>query len=952
MQLSYKLSMMHYLRLTLPLLFLLCLANGQHARGQYFDEQMLLAGRMDGQWNTSTADLDGDGDEDILYVSRDNHKVYWISNKGGSFSGMHILPHNYFFPDQIEAADLDQDGDLDVVVNFEFSSVLAWFENTGKGNFTAAQAINSSAGMPSSFALHDLDADNRVDIVYTNTTNNEVAWHKNNGGSFTSAISIETSLGNPVYVTTGDVAGSSLPDVVFASKDIGLIGYIENLGSGSFATSSTISSNLDSAEYVKLFDLDGDTVLDVLAYGAQSDNLVWYENQGSGSFSSANNLTTSANGFGNAVFADVDSDSLKDVIYTSYDNDEVLWFKNQGSGNFGGKTLILNFLDGAHGLAAADFNGDTALDLALTAYLDDELHALIGQGNGIFTSNTIGASIDAPEKILLEDLDQDGDTDVLVSSQGQNYLQWFENTGYRQFSKPKTFKNLSQPSAIASGDLDNDGDVDIVAASYDQDEIVWFEQTSPGVFASKQVISSSGDADGPTTLAVADLFNDGNLDVLAGAENQNRALYYEGNGQGSFGSRKILHTSANGIKQIHAEDLDQNGLMDVVTVNPGSDVPYAHFGDTGRNMSQAFGIPGVYFALEMTATADFSGDGFPDVALVSAGDNMLTWVESDTSKLNPPGVNLYPTFETPVNTISNQENGATTVLSMDIDGDTTPDLIVGTAGKEELAYYLNLGGGSFGSRQVLRTSVTDPNDLRAEDMDGNLSKDLVYVDESGDYVAIEFNCEARAEIQDSLCFGDSLMVAGQMIGTTGQYDFTVNRTGGCDSTIALDLTVLSEVNARIARWDDTTILALPNAPNNNFQWLDESGNKIGPDNFLFSPGDTGNYRVIVFQEDSFCVDTSDLFLFEPSSLQKAQKGKLSVFPNPAHQEVAFTWESLSIERIRVVNSLGQSQWQSNSLPALQGQKSLSTASWPSGMYLLIVEDPEGRIRKKPFVVQH
>ncbi|CAN0546515.1 unnamed protein product, partial [Ectocarpus sp. 8 AP-2014] len=93
-----------------------------------------------------TADIDGDGDIDIISASFDgNHtagnfpdgRILWLENDGsGSFAegrdvGLLDSARN------VVAVDLDKDGDIDLVACENVGGHIVWYENTdGTGNFS------------------------------------------------------------------------------------------------------------------------------------------------------------------------------------------------------------------------------------------------------------------------------------------------------------------------------------------------------------------------------------------------------------------------------------------------------------------------------------------------------------------------------------------------------------------------------------------------------------------------------------------------------------------------------------------------------------------------------------------------------------------------------------------------------------------------------------------------
>ena len=114
----------------------------------------------DGAIYLQTADLDGDGDLDVLSSSASAiDKIAWYENTDGhgsfgparriAIEGNDDTSHGSGTP--LQTADMDGDGDLDVVstrrlgvVDGWSNSHIAWYENTdGKGNFGRSHEITT-----------------------------------------------------------------------------------------------------------------------------------------------------------------------------------------------------------------------------------------------------------------------------------------------------------------------------------------------------------------------------------------------------------------------------------------------------------------------------------------------------------------------------------------------------------------------------------------------------------------------------------------------------------------------------------------------------------------------------------------------------------------------------------------------------------------------------------------
>jgi hypothetical protein len=78
---------------------------------------------------------------DVLSASEDDDKIAWYENNGsGNFGTQQIITTAADGAQSVYAADLDNDGDIDVL-SASYDNKIAWYENDGSGNFGTQQII-------------------------------------------------------------------------------------------------------------------------------------------------------------------------------------------------------------------------------------------------------------------------------------------------------------------------------------------------------------------------------------------------------------------------------------------------------------------------------------------------------------------------------------------------------------------------------------------------------------------------------------------------------------------------------------------------------------------------------------------------------------------------------------------------------------------------------------------
>ena len=293
-----------------------------------FSTQKIISTQSQGPQYVHAADVDGDGDMDVLCgASGSNGYLAWYQNTDGqgTFSSVKAIASQVSdgISRDLYPVDFDADGDLDLVaaiVGQGFGGVLSyssvsWFENTdGQGTFSDEKVISTEVNDPRSVYAADFNNDGKVDVVSASRIDDKVAWYENT---------------MPTTYSYDSRCSSTEDCQLQCARDTSCEGYTKYLAPVSFGDQTTISTQADHAHSVHAADIDGDGDMDVLSASANDNKIAWYENtDGQGTFSSQKTITTQANWAHSVYAADIDGDGDMDVLSASADDDKIAWYEN------------------------------------------------------------------------------------------------------------------------------------------------------------------------------------------------------------------------------------------------------------------------------------------------------------------------------------------------------------------------------------------------------------------------------------------------------------------------------------------------------------------------------------------------------------------------------------------------------------------------------------------------
>jgi hypothetical protein len=345
-------------------------------------QENIITTNADYAINSKIADIDGDGDLDIITAAYFANEIHWYENTNGQgdFSNLHIIG-NIPSPTSVFLSDIDGDGDMDVL-STSFSDLVVWYENLdGLGNFGLSQTIvqyPSNIHNPQIVFSADLDGDGDMDVLTASYNDDKIAWYENTdgAGSFGSQEILSSNADWATDVYAIDLDGDGDMDVLSASRLDNKIAWYKNMdGNGNFSTEIIISQTATGAYSVYSTDVDGDGDFDVLASASTDNEIVWYENlDGLGDFGSKNIISSNANTAFHVNGADIDNDGDMDILSASGGDNKIAWYENlDGQGNFGSQQIITDNADHVGSVETADFNGDGLIDILSTSGNDDKV---------------------------------------------------------------------------------------------------------------------------------------------------------------------------------------------------------------------------------------------------------------------------------------------------------------------------------------------------------------------------------------------------------------------------------------------------------------------------------------------------------------------------------------------------------------------------------------------------
>jgi len=384
------------LLLALPLAGLL--AHPAQAQAPVLFNSVITYPTAAGPQSIATADVNGDGNQDIITLGGNSARVQF-----GTGIGTFGAVTNYLTgtsgalvsgPSSLALADVTDDGVLDIVVANAGTFTIAVLAGTGTGTFGASTTYATGNNRPGRLAVADVNRDGKLDVVATSGTSNVVSVLLNTGaGAFGAPTNYSASTGSgntPTGLALADVNRDGNLDLLTSNTNSngndGVIGVLLGTGTGTFGAVATFSAGVGSRPAsIAAADLNGDGNLDlVLANGSapgssNTSRIGVLLGTGTGIFGAATNYNAGLYGNSGLAVIDLNGDGILDVVTANRSNDTVSALLGTGTGAFGNVSIYDTGKSGQpRDLAVADVNNDGQPDLLTADYSSNTIGVLLG----------------------------------------------------------------------------------------------------------------------------------------------------------------------------------------------------------------------------------------------------------------------------------------------------------------------------------------------------------------------------------------------------------------------------------------------------------------------------------------------------------------------------------------------------------------------------------------------
>ncbi len=314
----------------------------------------------------------------------------------------------------------------------------------------------------------------------------------------------------------------------------------------------------------------------------------------------------------------------------------------------------------------ADFNNDGVTDMATAEYWGNSTSVRLGYGDGTFQAAQVYSLPIHGYRVVSADLNGDEMLDIVTAA--GSAVGVLINKGDGTFAEQVQY-TMSALDARAE-DFDGDGDIDILSVTSNQ--ISLRLNNGDGTFSNRVTYSCAG----VRRVDAGDVNNDGKMDLVT-VESTNTISVWLNNGNATF-SRSASYTTGSSPTTPEIADFNGDGWLDIASADSGNALVSVRL----NNGDGTFGARAAYTTKNLSdlVAADFNGDGKVDIAATALGAGVV-------SVLMNNGNGTFANVVAYSFSVTGQG-----IDAGDINGDGSLDL---STPEFEVRFRLNNGNGTF-----------------------------------------------------------------------------------------------------------------------------------------------------------------------------------------------------------------------------------------------------------------
>ncbi|CAF0890611.1 unnamed protein product [Adineta steineri] len=675
-------------------------------------------------YSIAAGDFNGDNRLDIAVVNNDYNYVDIVL----TYRNYTFLSQNTYstgiqsYPYSVAVADFNNDKQLDIVVANYGTNNIGIFLGYGNGTFSSQTTYSTGDNsQPFSVTIGDFNNDQQLDIVVANFGANNIGIFLGYGnGSFSSQTTYSTGWGSsPPDVAAGDFNNDGQLDIAVVNYGGWNMGIFLGYGNGTFFNQQTYPTGyLSYPRAIALGDFNNDSRLDIAVINYYGVNIGVFLGYGNGTF--ADQITYSVPS-GTAPYeiaiGDVNNDDHQDIIIiVDYSNTLVIFFGYGNGTFFKGNSYSTGSGSDPTSITVGDFNNDNQLDIVVTNCLTNNVVIFIGKGDGNFPNQRTYSTGDnsCPYAVAVGYINNDNILDIVVADDSMNMIGVFLGSSYITGILEDTYSTGSSPHphGLALGDFNHDGQLDIAIANYVLSNVGVLLGHTNGTFP-LQTVFSTGDLSFPTSVAVDDLNNDNELDIIvANSATENVGILY-GYGNGSFASLNMYSIGVGSAPQaVTIGDFNNDKKLDIAVIDSGTDrvVTLIKY-DTGSFQKQITFSTGTGSTPRPVAVADLNNDGWLDFVSGNS-DNVGVFLGLGNGIFSN-----QTTYSTGMGSLP------ISVTIVDLNNDSYLDIVAANLYTFNVGIFLGFGDGTFTDQTTFYTGYyTGPTGVISADFnnDGRL----------------------------------------------------------------------------------------------------------------------------------------------------------------------------------------------------------------------------------------